>query len=529
VPRECRPRKGKEGTYKGKWLKERWPALPEDFDWTYFNSAPEEMQLEGYLRGDEPLFFEHLHPEHPTYSSALPGVRVRLFAETVTEAGDAPLTEIPLHLDTLFVDMDAERLVLLWRGTTDTPDDELSHVANLVILEERLAEPRSPVDCARRRDELLAAELPPEEADATETDDFDATLQAELLAAGIDLDKKFEEMPASDPEADREAIRGFCERHEVPESEFREFLDPTTRGRVVERHAAGESFEGESLRDLDLSGLDLSGILAPHTDWTGANLRGAILSGADLAGANLRGVDLGECDLTGAVLDDALLLGAVLAGARLTGAHLDRAQLRGADLTSAVLVDVTAKGADLSATRLDGADAEGATLVACDLTGSQLDGIRLVKATLDASDFSGSRGASPNFRGASLVGSRFGSGTELTGAGFEEVHAPGAIFDGASIPGARFRASQLTRAMFMTCTAREADFALCRLRHARFDGARLPLASFVQADVFQGSFEAADLTGADLRDASLYEVEFFNAIVDGTLREGADLNATKLS
>ncbi len=52
----------KMGTYKGTWLKERWPWFPKDFDWSHFNAAPSDMQVEGYLRGDEKLFFENLHP-----------------------------------------------------------------------------------------------------------------------------------------------------------------------------------------------------------------------------------------------------------------------------------------------------------------------------------------------------------------------------------------------------------------------------------------------------------------------------------
>lgn len=524
VPRECRPRRGKEGTYKGKWLKERWPALPEDFDWTYFNSAPEEMQLEGYLRGDEPLLFEHLHPDHPTYTSALPGVRARILVER-TDAEEGALQELPLHLDTLFADMDAERLILLWRGTVDVPDDELSDVATLVILEDPLSASRSLADCARRRDELLAAELPPEEPEVVEEE---PSVEAELLAAGIDVEKTFADMPEGDPEADKEAIRAFCEKHDVPESEFKEFLDPNTRERVVERHAAGESFEGESMRDLDLSGLDLTGLRAEKADLTGATLSGATLTGATLSGANLRQVDLTGADLTGATLDECILLEARLDDAALVEASLGRTQLRGATLVGARLTGATADAADLSGSDLTRADASDATLTACDLTGSVLDGARFGGATLDASDFSGARGEAPDFTGASLAGSRFGADTHLVGARFEEIRAMGVIFDQASVPGARFRASQLTRGMFMKCRAEGADFTLCRLRYARFDGARLARAVFTQADVFQGSFEGADLTDTDLRDASLYEVEFFESVRDGALTDGADLNATKL-
>ncbi|MEI7894644.1 MAG: DUF2169 domain-containing protein, partial [Myxococcales bacterium] len=34
------PRKGKLGTYDGRWLAERWPYFPADVDWTHTQSAP---------------------------------------------------------------------------------------------------------------------------------------------------------------------------------------------------------------------------------------------------------------------------------------------------------------------------------------------------------------------------------------------------------------------------------------------------------------------------------------------------------
>ena len=38
-------RHAKTGTYTGNYVEARWPWFPEDFDWTHFNAAPEDMQL----------------------------------------------------------------------------------------------------------------------------------------------------------------------------------------------------------------------------------------------------------------------------------------------------------------------------------------------------------------------------------------------------------------------------------------------------------------------------------------------------
>ena len=72
-------RSSKLGTYEDNWLKERWPWFPLDFSWEYYNAAPKNMQVSGYLRGDEPIICTNLHPEIPVYQTQLPGLRVRCF------------------------------------------------------------------------------------------------------------------------------------------------------------------------------------------------------------------------------------------------------------------------------------------------------------------------------------------------------------------------------------------------------------------------------------------------------------------
>jgi len=531
VHREWQPRAGKTGSYKGEWLKKRWPALPRDFDWTNFNAAPEEMQLAGYLRGDEPLFFENLHPDRPRYDAQLPGTRVRLFLDR----GDAEpfaFEEVVLHLDTLWVDMDEEELVLIWRGTTDIRDEETSDVARVTILEESVAD--SPADlaaCRRRRDELLAAESPPEEVTPSVAEQIaasDEQIKQLFLAEGIDVDQVFNDLPEPDPEQDKEAIRAFCTENDLDEAEFKEFLDSNTRERVQERHALGEGFDGESMRALDLSALDLTGVKAPGVDFTGVSLAGTTLADADLSGANFLGANLRGADLTGATLTGALLLQADLNGANLEGAVLDRAQLREATLNATRLAGATGEATSFAATRLQEAIFDEATLTGCDFTDAQLDGTHFTSAHLAQCDFSGATGSGATFAGSDLTGGRFGAGTDLSGGDFSRIHAPDSVWDQATLTGVRFPAAQLTGALFMTARLDEADFTLARMRGARFDRANLRGARLCQADVCQGSFEGADLTAADLRESSLFECEFFNATIRDTVRQGADLSATKL-
>lgn len=112
-------RRRKTGSYGGDYVKARWPGLPLDFDWSYFNAAPAEQQVP-YLKGDEKLIVQNVHPDEPIVGVRLPGWRPRCLVRQVLgglRRGDCEvvLKELPLALDTLAVDMDAGALARLAR------------------------------------------------------------------------------------------------------------------------------------------------------------------------------------------------------------------------------------------------------------------------------------------------------------------------------------------------------------------------------------------------------------------------------
>jgi hypothetical protein len=134
VGRTWEPRVRCAGTYSQRWLKTQAPALPDDFDLGFYNCAPADQQIPGYLRGDEELVVRHMHPQHAEFRGRLPGVRVRAFVER-----RGGLNEVPMNLDTAWIDMEALTLALVWRGRlAEAPPDE---AARLLIVDEPLAEP----------------------------------------------------------------------------------------------------------------------------------------------------------------------------------------------------------------------------------------------------------------------------------------------------------------------------------------------------------------------------------------------------
>jgi hypothetical protein len=139
--RMWKQRLDKAGSYGKQWLNERWPWFPKDFDWSYFNAAPPHMQMEGYLRGDETLYFENLHPVHPRYESQLPGLRVRCFTNKSLDDEKTEFQEVTMRLDTLWADMDAERIALVWRGATEVKDEDFEEICHVFIMDEPLDQP----------------------------------------------------------------------------------------------------------------------------------------------------------------------------------------------------------------------------------------------------------------------------------------------------------------------------------------------------------------------------------------------------
>ena len=71
------PRVKYAGTYDAKYQKERAPELPRDFSYAFYNGAHPDLQVEGYLRGDEEVEFINLSPQ-PRLRFQLPGIRPKI-------------------------------------------------------------------------------------------------------------------------------------------------------------------------------------------------------------------------------------------------------------------------------------------------------------------------------------------------------------------------------------------------------------------------------------------------------------------
>jgi len=108
-----KPRAALAGTYDEAWAKTRSPLLAKDFDRRHLNAASPGLVAPGYLRGDESVVTMGMRPEG-TLSFALPGVRPPDVRVGLVDGG-AP-KELALKLDTIIIEPDDLRVMLLWRG-----------------------------------------------------------------------------------------------------------------------------------------------------------------------------------------------------------------------------------------------------------------------------------------------------------------------------------------------------------------------------------------------------------------------------
>lgn len=103
------PRTTFVGTYDDQWQRSRAPYLPADFDPRFFHFAPSALAMPR-LRGDEPVVVDGATPEGslrfwlPRFSVALTFRR---------DSGDEVR---PCALETVIIEPDERRLVLVWRG-----------------------------------------------------------------------------------------------------------------------------------------------------------------------------------------------------------------------------------------------------------------------------------------------------------------------------------------------------------------------------------------------------------------------------
>jgi hypothetical protein len=100
--------------------------VPEALPWAYFQAAPPEQQT-NYLRGDECLVLDGVHPSRPRIITQLMGM---VGAASVRSCG----TQTPMELvaDMLVIDGDRQVCSIVWRGQHVLPNEQA--LSSMVVL-----------------------------------------------------------------------------------------------------------------------------------------------------------------------------------------------------------------------------------------------------------------------------------------------------------------------------------------------------------------------------------------------------------
>ena len=575
--RNWEQRRSKMGTYKGSYLKQRWPWFPEDFDWTHFNAAPPEMQREGYLRGDESLYFENLHPTHAQYEARLPGLRVRCFVNKSADPANANgFIEALMNLDTIWVDMESEKLVLVWRGWVETESEEHEEIRHVFIKEEELASPADPIsNCHQQLLAAIAEErrqwepgaeettavpeqgAKPEHTDADaqataktkaeedekETEELQKQIQAQtanlLTQAGITLNALPVEARNRVSEEQSRILRILTNRDPAKqiageEKQLQSQLSDGFKKLGLDLHnlpPISEKAKAEQLRlmkELDFGGGDLSGGAEFSQFWI---MMAAVLPKMGIDPENLDslvaeakkqkeriekqlGVKTDKEKQEEQASEEALPPPTQLTREIVRERAQRRESFAGEDL----------RNVDLSGLQLNGIDFSGAVLAGVSLKGSSLEDANLTEANLEGADLAGALLSRAVLAQANL------SKANLASASLKEVDATEAALDqacltSAAIANAVFERAKMANAILDEATGKDAIFTEADLSGASLRKAVLPGADFSKARLHNSNLQGADLAGSNVETASGHGANFREANLSGLrASEGCDFS-----
>ncbi|HVY46855.1 MAG TPA: DUF2169 domain-containing protein, partial [Minicystis sp.] len=133
--------------------------LPDDFDFAYFQAAPADQRVR-FLRGDEWIVMDGLHPTVPRFRTQLPGARGLARVHGLSRWGVPEGQPLALHADTLRIEGEEQRVTLTFRGVFPVADEEalgaVHVVAGVELPGEPLAWPTPSVAAARPADDAPA-------------------------------------------------------------------------------------------------------------------------------------------------------------------------------------------------------------------------------------------------------------------------------------------------------------------------------------------------------------------------------------
>jgi len=127
-PRGCLPRSKFAGTFDEKWLKEKKPERPPGFSFQFFNAAHPDLQMRGFLRGDEIVEMLNLTPQgYQKFQLAA------IHPKSSIERTDGGREDMKLNLDTLCFFPEESLFYQVWRGLYPVRTLECEEIKKIFI------------------------------------------------------------------------------------------------------------------------------------------------------------------------------------------------------------------------------------------------------------------------------------------------------------------------------------------------------------------------------------------------------------
>jgi len=536
---EWQLRKNKMGSYGSGYLKNRWPWFPEDFDWSHFNAAPTDQQIKGYLRGHENLVFENLHAKHARYETRLPGIRPRCFIRRQDlKTGKRFFDEVKLRLDTLWVDLEKEQMILCWRGWAEVIDEDFDEVKQIFLKKESVFESRDSIETCYEKfkqvqeGEAAEFESPKKPAQAGASGDRKIPGVKTTVVGGSVVEEAIAE-DATDPQASLSMsdemkngvheilAKAGVDLPDLPpniqaiiqnkQDELLFKLDDNNESAVIDQQLTEQNEKyNNALAELGLEPENL-----PPLSASAEKQKFEFLSSL--------GIDASDAANTTAFDNTWVILAAALPKIGLSTeavpSLLANVQPRMEQLKQELGLDSTATpenkvtvsqesnnqasepvtesfaGKDLS-----GADFSGQNLEGCDFSSAILTDANFAQANLSNANFEFANLSGVNFSGANLLSANL-CNADAKAANFSTCICDGLIakntmFESIQAEASSWKNAQLTDAVFARSNLKNADFTQATLKQADFFGSELTAGNFSEADLDNATLEACNATGA---------------------------------
>ena len=549
------------GTYKGDYLTKRWPWFPEDFNWRYFNAAPPHMQLPGYLNGDEKLIFENLHSTHSHYESQLPGLRLRCFKRSVKPQTHTPVfEEVDMNLDTLWINMEDEKLVLVWRGWTEVLSEEFEEISHLFVTSEPMEQPPISVEQAHDSFKDKLAELEKQWAMLEEPPEKQKTLaEDELVQEGTKTtaETALEEVlteeagePLLDPknlqtQVDKMLAKLGIDVESLPAEVKQQIQQQQTKiiNRLTETDTAKlvevEREELQAQLKSQLAKLDIDVDNLPAVSEKARLEQRRFMQELGVDEQTIGSEELGQLwEITSALLPKMGLdpedLSPLIEQAKARQGDIYKQPgniIKSETLAVAPPTEVELKKKKIAAIKIRAGNRES-------FAGEDFSGLDLSGLSFKGLDFSGALLIGTNLNNCDLSGAILSHakliGTVLTNAKLSGTQLDSADITAADLSDSQCIAANLTASVLANAKLINANLTECEFRFANLTASDLSNANLTDANLTNANFNKANLNdanlfGADLSDALFENVEMCNTKLDQITAKDTIFVAANLS